>query len=263
MKEEEALRLLLGTLTMNSIDKRSEKYICAQKIVTELDRMPLAINLARAYIDRTRTTFKVYINRFEDQKKRGRLLDYNKSNDSDQYKHTVATVWQLSFDQIQALNPITTKILNACAFLYPERIPVYLFKQQWTALELIDILPNEQEDSDYEEIIGEVITTLVEFSFVTREESFGDVELDVITDLLTIHRLVQTVIRDAMTIEQKQHWHQCLATAFQNEIVSSDYHDLSNRHKMDAYIPHFHHFVQQLGDDVSQPIAETVGFLLC
>ena len=75
--------------------------------------------------------------------------------DSDQYKH----IWQNSQHM---------------------RLPVsgensgYLFKRQWSALELIDISPNEQEDySEYEEVIGEVITILVEYSFVTREESFG------------------------------------------------------------------------------------------
>src|SRR4051812_13612061 len=61
MQEEEAILLLLNVKSMDSVDRENTQYQYVQKIVTELDFMPLAINLARAYINNTRTSFKAYL----------------------------------------------------------------------------------------------------------------------------------------------------------------------------------------------------------
>ena len=45
------------------------------------------------------------------QKKHIKLLDYNRKDDSDQYRHTVATVWRLSFDRIETSDPVTSSRL--------------------------------------------------------------------------------------------------------------------------------------------------------
>jgi len=103
MKEEEALLLLLDISSLNSIDKKGEIFACAQKIVAELDCMPLAVNLARAYIKRTRITFEDYLSRFKDRKKRGRLLNHNKKDDSNQYEYTVETDSITDFSVIHRL----------------------------------------------------------------------------------------------------------------------------------------------------------------
>jgi len=266
MKEEEALRLLLGTSTMDSIDKESEKFIYAQKIVAKLDCIPLAVNLARAYIYRTRIDHKGYLDLYLDQTERVQLLDSNESNDLE-YTHTLKSVWKLSLNQIRKINPVATNILNVCAFLYPEKIPDFIFIRQWSALELIDLATKNQNHSKrhYESNISKAITILVEYSFLIPVKYFRDERAGVVTELLTIHRLVQTVIHDEMTMDQRQYWHQRLATAFQNEIVSGDYHDLDNRQKIDAYIPHFRHFVQRLEDDdinTNQSIARTIIYPL-
>src|SRR5206468_2885081 len=132
MDNEDALHLLLSSNNL-SLKHSPRELDLAQKIVTQLDCMPLAVDLARAYIVDTQTNLKYYLKMFE--KKHDILLAYY-SQDNDQYKHTVATVWQLSFEEIRQKNPVAAQILDMCAFLQPDNIPVIFFEKQSAALSI-------------------------------------------------------------------------------------------------------------------------------
>ena len=73
MSEEESLCLFLGP-SLNNLEWKSDRYVQACEIVVELDHMPLAIRLARAYVDNTRTSFKDYLAQVK--KKRGDLFKH-------------------------------------------------------------------------------------------------------------------------------------------------------------------------------------------
>src|SRR5215469_15150998 len=109
------------------------------------------------------------------------ILGYTNNDDMIDYKHTIKTVWLLTFKRIKAKNPATVRILEACAFLHPENIPACLFKQQHSVLTLLQtsILSSEQPG---EISVEEAIEILAKFSLFKKGEKG--------TDLLTIHRLV-------------------------------------------------------------------------
>ncbi|RUS26388.1 P-loop containing nucleoside triphosphate hydrolase protein [Jimgerdemannia flammicorona] len=73
MKKEEALTLLLGVSSMDSVE--DAKIQLAQQIITELDCMPLALHLARAYVNNTQNSFQQYLEKLKTQRKK--LLEYN------------------------------------------------------------------------------------------------------------------------------------------------------------------------------------------
>ena len=140
MNVEDALLLIRGADSFPSMDSTEEQS--AAKIVEELDYMPLAISLVRAYVKRTQTTYRDYLERYIRKREQHDQLDivlaYPSDSIGQRYKHSMATVWQLSFEKIQQQNRLAYEILNACAFLQPHGIPVILFKRRFGDLLLPD-----------------------------------------------------------------------------------------------------------------------------
>ena len=61
MEKEEALSLLFSPTSLDLINQESIEFHNAQKIITELDCLPLATNLARAYINNMLMSFKEFL----------------------------------------------------------------------------------------------------------------------------------------------------------------------------------------------------------
>ena len=183
MSKEDALLLLIGS------DEQGVTSIHAAEIIKEMDCLPLAVDIIRAYIDRTGTSFKDYLEMY--RKNNAVLLKNMQDSYSDEYIHNLATIWDLSFKKISEQNPVAVLLLGICAFLQPDAIPVSLFKRQSTALSL-------PTDAD---IIHTSIGVLVEFSFLRRtivnnpNVDSGDAgsndNYDPASDLVAIHRLVK------------------------------------------------------------------------
>lgn len=253
MQEDEALLLLFGITSMSSIEANSQELYYAREIVVELDFMLLAVDLARSYVSNTLTSFQTYLSMFRDSRRRISLLQYDDEDKFSHYKHNVATVWQLSFDQIRALNPATVQILEACAFLQPETIPICLFKQ-YSVLKLGSNFPTltsiEQDGEQSWEVVRKAIAVLIRFSFLTRtcpEDEGG--EKSPLSDLLTIHRLVQKVMYDTMNGEQKLHWAYKLSKVLNNctQYEHSAIYAPHTRTIMRAYLSYtpFHHVTRR------------------
>lgn len=251
MKEAEAIFLLLSISSMNLIDQESSEFRNAQEIIAELDYMPLAIDLARAYVDNTQTSLQHYLNMFKT--KRDVLFHYQDKDSSDEYNHTIATVWQLSIECIRIQNPAAVQILKACAFLQSENIPVSFFENQYLVLELLLALPeNVENKEDSCKIIREAIAVLVNYSFVTRiRKEVKEDEEDPKSDLLTIHSLVQKVICDSMDSKEIQCWTFNIVVALNGETFFYDTYASHTRNIMNAYLSHIRHFITLL-DGLSQ-----------
>jgi hypothetical protein len=87
-----------------------------------LGDLPLALEQAAAYLDQTQLPTDEYLDllaiRGADMYGRGRVIDHG---------HTIATLWVLSLDQLRAKQPAAVQLLNLCAYLAPEPIPLDLF----------------------------------------------------------------------------------------------------------------------------------------
>ena len=71
-------------------------------------------DILRAYIDRTGITLKSYLKMY---KNNDILLRNMKDTNLDQYKNTIATVWDLSFEKICDQNKFAELILSYCVIL--------------------------------------------------------------------------------------------------------------------------------------------------
>ena len=155
----------------------------AGKLAEALGDLPLALEQAAAYIEATRESVSGYLRMFRER--RAELLG-RPSPSSDT---TAATTWEMSFQQVERRSPPAAALLNLCAFLAPDDIPLDIVQQ---APDLPEPLAKALADPVQ---FGDAIAALRRFSLVSRS---GDV--------LSVHRLVQAVTRERMAEEARKLW---------------------------------------------------------
>lgn len=131
----------------------------ADALAHELGDLPLALEQAAAFIERTASSFADYVESFRTA--RGE-------------KHTIATTWKLSIENIREVaSPVML-----CAFVAPDGIPRSLLN-----------------DSDGKRAVNKAVAAARAYSLIRADgESIG------------IHKLVQLVIRDEMSADERARW---------------------------------------------------------
>jgi hypothetical protein len=110
---------------------------------------------------------------------------------SAEHPEPVSTTWSLSFEQIEHANHAAT-LLYFCAYLSPDAIPEELLVEG--APELGDILELVVADPLQ---LNEAIEVLRRYSLLKRQAE---------TNMLSMHRLVQAVLRDTMPPPEQRAW---------------------------------------------------------
>jgi hypothetical protein len=164
MLPEEAVAFLL---------KRTERVSAggAPQLTGDLGYLPLALEQAGAYMLATGLSFIDYAALYRQSEaammsRGGPLIGYNK---------TVVTTWGASLEKAVAEAPFARDLLGICAFLAPEDIPT---------AHLVSAAENEVSFRD-------AVAALHRYSLVDLEDG-----------ALTIHRLVQSVVRGGLNEER-------------------------------------------------------------
>ncbi|GHO76378.1 tetratricopeptide repeat protein [Ktedonobacter sp. SOSP1-85] len=164
----------------------ADDIVLARELCQLLDRLPLALDQAGAYIAENRKSLKQYIDLYH--QRRQDLLDRRQAKDlsniTDHPDSVFMTFW-LSWETIQEQNALAGKALQFCAFLAPDQIPEPLVVAGITASEH----PNNTLATD------EALGLLYRYSLVEWAEQ-----------ILSLHRLVQEVIQDVLAEEERQQW---------------------------------------------------------
>ena len=146
----------------------------AESIANVLGCLPLGLEQAAAYLDHTRIPPREYLGLL-----RTRESDMLTGVGGQVRDRSVATVWELSLDRIRDENPAGHQILDICAYLAPEAIPLDLFTNH------PDLLPEPLSTAVADPLLfNNALATVVDYSMAKRSESG-----------LQLHRLVQTAIR--------------------------------------------------------------------
>ncbi|HEU0076488.1 MAG TPA: FxSxx-COOH system tetratricopeptide repeat protein [Longimicrobiaceae bacterium] len=184
----------LSVDTLNSEDaveflhRRSGQHDeqASRELVEELGWLPLAIEQAAAYIDEHGGTVSEYLDLF--RKHQQAIL--KRGHPSPDYPSTVATTWELSFTKVREQSPAGADLLNLCAFLAPDDIPLDIIRDGSNRLpkSLARAAENDLEFDD-------AVSALRRHSLIERTG-----------DALSVHRLVQAVVRDRMDESDKQLW---------------------------------------------------------
>jgi hypothetical protein len=143
------------------------------EVAEALGNLPLALEQAAAYMDETHTTPADYLALYREHG--AELLALGKPLSTEQ---TVATTWQVSLNQVRT-TPAAQDLLRLSAFLAPDNIPRTLLSQHAKAL------PRRLRKTVRRPLAyNQAISVLARYSLAT-----------VAADTLTVHRLVQTVVR--------------------------------------------------------------------
>ena len=224
LKYQEGVLFLLRrakriALNETSIDTSEPAYTAAQQVYDLLDGLPLALDQAAAYIDETQICFQDYLDLYATH--RTALLQMCESGSEKQYPFSVATTWLLSFERIESLNSSAADLLRLLAFLHPDSIPDVLLTT--AACELGDTLNQAISDPlRFNNLIG----VLRRFSLIRRHPE---------TKTLALHRLVQTVLIDAMSEEARYIWAERVLRAVNRAFPGGEFLTWS---ECQLYLPH-------------------------
>ena len=164
----------------------------ARAMCHELGGLPLALDQAGAYLEETRCSLASYQHLF--QRRRAELLAEHRGL-IDDHPLPVATIWSLSFARVEQKNPAAADLLRLCAFLAPDAIPETIITEG--ASHLGALLAPVGADPY---LLNQAIEELCAYSLVCRDAgSDGETQL-------SMHRLVQAVLRDAMNEAERQCW---------------------------------------------------------
>jgi TIR domain/NB-ARC domain len=161
----------------------------AMEIVKELGGLPLALDQAGAYIEETANDLSEYLELYRTQrsallKRRGGLIS--------DHPEPVATTWAISFQKVEQLNPVANEILRLCAFLYPDAIPEEIIIKG-----LSFVSKQAQPFITDPFTLTTALESLLAYSLVTRDKT---------NHTLSIHRLIQAVLKDEMNTELYWQW---------------------------------------------------------
>ena len=167
------------------------------ELAKELGQLPLAMEQAAAFMQVQQLPAAEYLSWFRE----ARESLWAEEEPPTDYPKTVAATWQIGFDHARQRKG-AADLLNLCCFLDPDGIPLDLVKQVTT----LDPPVGARRDAPLQiatlqEVVGDerqlrlALTALRDYSLLQVED-----------DMITLHRLVQTVARDRMGQERERAW---------------------------------------------------------
>ena len=150
----------------------------AGALAARLGDLPLALDQAAAYLDQASMPAQDYLRLLDT-----RSTDLYRRGQVPGHRGTVATVWSVSLDRLQATAPAAVQLLELCAWLAPEPIPLDLFTGH------CDLLPGPLASIAADPVaFSDTVGALTGYSLARLTG-----------DSLIVHRLVQDVIRHRPT----------------------------------------------------------------
>ena len=167
----------------------SQERELALRVSQELGGLPLALDQAGAYLEETGMDLAGYWPLY--QQHRVDLLRERRGLVAD-HPAPVATTWSLSFERVQEQNPAAADLLRLCAFLAPDAIAEEILTAGASFLGsvLAPVAANVW-------LLNQAIEALRAYSLVQRAPKEKS---------LSVHRLVQAVLQDALEETERRAW---------------------------------------------------------
>jgi tetratricopeptide (TPR) repeat protein len=161
----------------------------AEDISKELGGLPLALDQAGAYIEETRCGLASYLDLYH---QRGAELLKRRGGFGAHHPESVATTFALSFERVAGANPAAADLLRLCAFLHPDAIPEEIFAEG-----AAELGPNLGPTARDPLKLNAAFAEILKYSLLQRDAD---------ARTLGIHRLVQEVVQDGLTKQEKRRW---------------------------------------------------------
>jgi hypothetical protein len=192
MNEADATQLLIrrAKLASRTADIDRDVQLAAESLVRELGYLPLAVEQAARFICECHFSIPRYLGIYMSSEHRNRIL--KRGPGSPDYPYSVATTWALSLERLRERNTDAIDLLNLFAFLNPDEILLEFLEAGRDGLDepVRRLLGN---DCDF----AEALSALGSFSMIRRFQEHTKI---------AIHRLVQAIIKDGLTVEERKQW---------------------------------------------------------
>ena len=204
--EPEATREHLQQLAVNM----PAEYAATEQLMTALEGLPLALDQAGAYIEETGCSLQTYLEFFH---ARRAVLLKQRGEGSRDHPESVSTTFTLAITTTAQRHPAVWDLLRVCALLQPDAIPEELFRQgaEYLGTQLQAV---SRDALDWNRVIASACSS----SLLHRQSE---------EQMLSIHRLVQAVLLDAMTEEERELWTrravEALGAVFPEVLPSTEY----------------------------------------
>src|SRR5437763_1732349 len=232
-----------------SLDQTAEAHqSLATEIVTELDGLPLALDQAGAYIEETRCGLSQYLNLYGTRRQE---LLLRRGRFAVDHPHSVVATWSLSFQHVEQESPTAADLLRLLAFLYPEGIP-----EEIITLGATDLGEALGAAADDPFALDAIIELLLRYSLIRRNPEAKS---------LSMHRLVQAVLRDGMDREAQHVWAERAIRAVNKAFPDIE---LKTWEKCQRYLPHVYicaSYVDEYGlafPEVARLLNEAAAYLI-
>jgi tetratricopeptide (TPR) repeat protein/transcriptional regulator with XRE-family HTH domain len=195
MSQPEGVAFILRRTCDEEKDKRGEEILPARERVAlsqlcaTMGGLPLALDQAAAYIKVARCSFHEYMDLYRRHRKD---LLAERGAHTPEHPHAVATTWNLSFQRVEREAPAAAELLRLCAFLAPDAIPekLVVWGKKCCTVQL-------QQLAQSDKALRDAIKILYSYSLIQRDPA---------TQMLSIHRLVQAALSDAMSVAAREEW---------------------------------------------------------
>jgi tetratricopeptide (TPR) repeat protein len=218
----------------------------ADALADELGDLPLALEQAGAYIETTGISLTAYQELFQSRRKE---LWGDESHPPD-YPDSVATTWSLAMEQVSQESQAAADLLNLCAFLAPDDISMELLSGG--AEHLPELLAATATDKL---AMNRAIKALRQYSLIDTSGEF-----------LSVHRLVQAVVRDRLSEDDRKRWTETVVRLL-SATFPLDSDDVRTWHQCSRLLPHArvaatHAEAREVAPEVTQHILNQTGLYL-
>ena len=191
----------------------------ARQLCDEIGGLPLALDQAGAYIRENACRLSDYL---EWYRERRMTLLRERGGLGDEHPEPVATTWSLSFDQVEHKSTAAADLLRLCAFLHPDAIP-----QELITTGTADMGPPLEPLGTDPLALNTALKELRAYSLVRRDPA---------TRTLSLHRLVQAVLKDSMNEQTQHEWAERTVRAV--NLAFPDVTDVKVWEQCEHYLPH-------------------------
>ncbi|KAM7213397.1 hypothetical protein V8F06_011247 [Rhypophila decipiens] len=185
-------KILLGTSRNEEV--ASKEAVDAEKLLQELQWLPLAISQAGAYLRRTSTPITEYLSKLAEE--RWQTL---KETEFDRHRrpnvpNSVLETWNISIERIRRENKMAYRIMHIIAYVNNQDIPFEIM----TAAGLFGDEGGVGDPGQNKDRVVKAVTRLKEFSFLGFLRGVGD------TRSYEMHKLVQEATRYGVSVRNPE-----------------------------------------------------------
>ncbi|MGV9266318.1 FxSxx-COOH system tetratricopeptide repeat protein [Kitasatospora sp. NPDC003701] len=159
----------------------------ADQVADRLGDLPLAVGQAAVWLQETSMPVSTYLELLDDALTE--MLERTRLRPAE-YPHSAAATWRISVEELRGVNAPAAQILEICAFFGPDAIPMRLLYSR-AVTHALRLPPRAPRDKL---AIGEFLRAINRYGLARTDQG---------SETITVHRLVQAVLRDQVGEEQR------------------------------------------------------------